>query len=71
MHRKIYLPATVKLNGVRKYAVYSTLKSKSTLFYRCHLGCFAFASIHQLSSHRVNKASHLMVEPGILLPFPA
>ena len=38
-------------------------------FYRRHLGgCFGFSSIHQLYPHRGNKASHLTVDPGILLP---
>ena len=66
-HSKIYLPAAPKLKYAIKYAVYSTLKSKSPLFYRCHLGRFAFSLVNQLSSHRGNKASHLMVEPDFLL----
>ena len=61
------------LKYVIEYAVYSTLKSKLTSFYYRQLGWvifFAFSSIHQLSSHRVNKGSYLMMEPGILLPLP-
>ena len=68
MHSKIYLPATFKLKYAIKYAHYSTLKSKSMAFYHCHHGLTAFSSIHQLCPHRVSKGSHLMVEPGILLP---
>ena len=70
----MYLPATFKLKYLIKCAVYSTLKWKSTTFYCHHTGggffFFAFSSIHQLSPDRVNKGSHLMVEPGILLPLP-
>ena len=59
MHDKIYVPTTFKLKYVlKKYAVYSTLKSKSMALYRRHLGPLAFSSIHQLSSHRGNKGSH-------------
>ena len=70
IHNKIYLPAAFRLKYVTKYAVYPILKSKSMTFY-CHdIGCFAFSSIHQFSSHRVIKAFTLMVEPGIILPLP-
>ena len=66
----MYLPAGHKLKYVIKYAVYSTLKMKSTSFYHCHLVPFAFSQIHQEAYHRVNKGSHLMMGPGILLPLP-
>ena len=72
MHTTIYLPTTLKLKYVIKHTVYSTLKSKSTsLFFAAILVLFAFSSIHQLSSHSVNKASHLMMGPLILLPLPS
>ena len=64
----MYLPTALKLKYAIQYAVYSTLKLKLTSFYCRHFGYFALSSIHQLSSHSVNKGSHLMMEPGILLP---
>ena len=67
----MYLPAASQLKTILGPVDYSTLKLKWPAFYRCHLVfCFAFSQIHQLSPHRVNKDSNLMVEPGILLPLP-
>ena len=57
-----------KLKYVIKHAFYSTLKSKSTALYRCHLGFLAFSFIHQHCPYRVNNVIHLMVEPEVLLP---
>ena len=64
----MHLLAAYKLKNAIKYAVYSTLKSKSTGFYHHLLRFLHSLPFHQLSSHRLNKDNQLMVEPGILLP---
>ena len=73
LHSKMYLLSSYDLKYVIKHEVYSILNSKSTAFNCCHLGgmfFFSSSSIHQLSPHRVNNGSHLMVKPCILLPLP-
>ena len=71
MHSKICLPETLKLNYVIiKHAIYSTLKSKSSMLYCCHLGLLHSLPFHKLSPYKHNKGSYLMVEPGILFPLP-
>ena len=65
---KYIYPHLLKLKYARQYAAYSTLKLKLMSFYHRHFGCFAFSLIHQVSSHRINKASHLMMGLGFLLP---
>ena len=72
MAKYIY-PQLFKWKFVIKYAVYSTLKSKSTVLHHRHI--FNKKNLlslphHQLSPYRLNKSSHLMMEPGILLPLP-
>ena len=69
LHITIYLPTThkVKINIII-HAVYSTLKSKSTAFYHRHLDILHPLPFNQLSAHKLNKASHLILERGILLP---
>ena len=67
VHTKIYLPATSKLKNIIKHVVYSTSKSKSTVFYHHHLGILHSFTFHQLSAY---NGSHLILEQGVLLSVP-
>ena len=48
--------------------VHSTLKSKSKPFIHIDLSILHSLPFHQLSVHRLNKGSYLILEPEDLLP---